>query len=215
MMPSCNEVILKVRTAFDSNEYPGDAYLVGSSEGCEPEDEAGAFRGRRDWQSIRSEFLDQHYPALSFFSEAGFRFFLPAYLIADLRGELKTADPLFHLAGGFSETQVSMDVAGRTFVRASGQSALINPRRFGAMTQFDYVRMRLSVFAREEAAAIVEYLRWKHEETDLPTEKAFIDSALDGYWLERTATAPSAERLRQHLEDEAEFVRALQQKAPL
>lgn len=48
--------------------------------------------------------LDAHYSALSFFSEAAFRFFFPAYLIADLRGELRTADPLFHLTGGFSVT---------------------------------------------------------------------------------------------------------------
>jgi len=211
-MPSREDVIAAIRSAFGSNEYPGDGYLVGSSEGCEPEEEAGAFRKHHDWQNISSQFLDQHYVILSFFSEAGFRFFLPAFLIADLRNELKTADPLFHLVGGFSDTQVSMEVAGSTFVRRSGKSTLINPRRYGAMTQLDYERMRLSVFTREEAAALVEYLRWKREETSLPTEKASVDAALNLFWLERVASAPTAERLRQHLQDETDFIRAVQER---
>ena len=48
---------------------------------------------REDWKGIEASFLDTHAEALSFFSEAGFRFFLPAYLIADLRGHLSVADP--------------------------------------------------------------------------------------------------------------------------
>ena len=105
-MISETEVIASVRQAFGSNEYPGDAYLVGSREGCEPEEEAGAFRGQSQWQSVPAEFLDQHAAALSFFSEAGLRFFLPAYLIADVCGELRIAEPVFHLTGGFYEVQV-------------------------------------------------------------------------------------------------------------
>ncbi len=32
-------VISKIRAAFAENEYPGDAYLQGSVEGCEPFEE--------------------------------------------------------------------------------------------------------------------------------------------------------------------------------
>ena len=46
--------------------------------------------------------LDAGYDALSFFSEGGFRYFLPANLIADLGKQLQTADPVFHLMNGFS-----------------------------------------------------------------------------------------------------------------
>src|SRR6202163_4480253 len=96
------EVIEEIRGAFGANPYPGDAFLQGSFDGCEPLDEVGAFVGRTDWSKLDSKMLDAHYCALSFFSECGFRFFLPAYLIADLRGELLTADPLFHLWYGFA-----------------------------------------------------------------------------------------------------------------
>jgi len=202
-----------IREAFGANEYPGDAYLVGSREGCEPEEEAGAFRGRFEWHGVPSEFLDQHAAALSFFSEAGFRFFLPAYLIADIRSELRTAEPIFHLTNGFSDVSVEMDVGGRKFIRTAGKSTLINPRRYGAMTQMDYARMRLAVLTREEAGAIVAYLRWKLESEGMPSGRSAIQAALDGYWLERARTAPTAAELREHLNDEAEFVRALREVA--
>jgi hypothetical protein len=35
------------------------------------------FFGREEWWTLEPEFLDAHHEALSFFSEAGFRFFLP------------------------------------------------------------------------------------------------------------------------------------------
>ena len=94
------EVVIElIREAFGGNVYPGDAFLQGSFEGCEPYEEVGFFRGKMDWRTLDAEMLDARYSALSFFSEAGFRFFLPAYLIADLQDELRTADPLFHLPG--------------------------------------------------------------------------------------------------------------------
>ncbi len=40
-----NEVAAAIRAAFATTPYPGDAFLVGSSEGCEPEEEAGACPG--------------------------------------------------------------------------------------------------------------------------------------------------------------------------
>src|SRR6202011_989048 len=100
--------------------------------------------------------------ALSFFSEGAFRFFLPAFLIADLRNELMNAEPLFHLTG-FSVYAVQMPANSRVFTRKGGGSTLMNPRRYGAMTFADYARYRLSVFTREEARAIVAYLNYMHE----------------------------------------------------
>src|SRR5262245_25648763 len=94
-------IIAKIQAAFGANDYPGDYYLQGSFDGTEPEDEVGPFRGKQVWGEIEPDFLDAHAAALSFFSEAGLRFFLPAYLVADLRDQLSTADPLFHLIHGF------------------------------------------------------------------------------------------------------------------
>jgi len=94
-MTDKDATIAEIRRAFGNNEYPGDDYLLGSREGSEPSDMVNPFKDRRDWTTIDAAFLDAHYAALSFFSEAGFRFYLPAYLVAHIRRELKRADPLF------------------------------------------------------------------------------------------------------------------------
>jgi len=198
-------IIEQIREAFGSSDYPGDAYLQGTFEGCEPYEEVGPFTGKRDWWMLIAEMLDGHYTALSFYSEAGFRFFLPAYLIADVRGELQTADPLFHLTGGFFDCSVEVPAQPRVFVRKTGGSVLLNPKRYGAMTFGDYARFRLSVFTREEAKAIVAYLNYRRDIDIHGIHRAQIDGALDSFWLDRAEHAPSGEILASHLREESEF----------
>ena len=47
-------------------------------DGSETFEEVGAFAGKSDWRTLNSKMLDARYCALDFFSEGGFRFFLPA-----------------------------------------------------------------------------------------------------------------------------------------
>jgi hypothetical protein len=205
-------VIKTIREAFGNNDYPGDDYLQGSFEGCEPYEEVGPLlpsKGRKEWENIDPELLDSHFGALNFFSEAGLRFFLPAYLIADLRNELKKADPSFVLVHGFSDLAVNHQIEERVFIHRTGKSSFVNLKRYGAMTWYDYARWRLSVFTREEAEAIVTYLKYRKDSDlyDLGTEQ--IDAALNLYWLERAKNAPSAESLKQHLIEEEEYLAAI------
>jgi hypothetical protein len=203
-------IIETIRLAFGNNEYPGDAYLQGSFEGDEPFDEVEPFKGHTDWQAFEPAFLDAHAGALSFFSPAAFRFYLPAYLVADLQGGLKTADPEFHLTHGFSDNTVEIPTSLRLFKRTIGKFELVNPRRYGAMTFHDYARYRLSVFTREEAAAICAYLEYQHDSAAHAYEKQPIQAALDAFWLDRADSAPVAENLRLYLTEQAEFVQAIQ-----
>jgi hypothetical protein len=195
--------------AFGNNDYPGDDYLQGSFEGCEPYEEIEPFKDRQDWHDIDSELLDTHSGALNFFSEAGLRFFLPAYLLADLHDELKSADPVFVLAHGFSDLSVNVPTKTRVFVRRTGKTTFVNPKRYGALTFYDYARWRLSVFTREEAQAIVAYLRYKREAHAVSLDKEQIDAALSLYWLDRAENAPPAESLKQHLSEDEEFLAAV------
>jgi len=208
-MGNTEEVVEKIRSAFGGNEYPGDQYLQGSSEGCEPFEEVGPFQGRRDWQAIEADFLDAHAGALSFFSEAGFRFFLPAYLIADLEGRLQYADPLFHLTHGFSDGEVEAPTKGRTFRIKFGRSQFVNPRRYGAMTSHDHACYRLSVFTREEAQAIVAFLQFKRQADPLAQE--VIDAALHSFWLEQARSAPEGASLEKYLREQEEYLAALRE----
>jgi hypothetical protein len=211
-MHAADEVIARIRAGFAGSEYPGDAWLLGTDEGSEPAEEVGPFIGRRRWEDVEPTTLDAHHAALSFFSEAGFRFFLPAFLVADLRGHLQTADPLGHLTGGFHDGSAVIPAGGESFVRPFGESTLVNPRRYGAMTMGDHARFRLSIFSREEAGAIVSYLEYKRDREPIEALRAPIVAALDKYWRERAARAPTTAGLRAHVASELEFVEALRRQ---
>ena len=80
------------------------------------------------------------------------------------------------------------------------------------MTFHDYACYRLSSFTREEAAAIVAYLKCRRNDASTSYERDTIDAALDSYWRERAQTAPSAESLKRHMEEEAEYLDAIRNR---
>jgi hypothetical protein len=84
-MQDTQRIIEHIRQAFHDTEHPGDAFVQGSREGCEPGESVAPFIAVTDWSQFDPMVLDANYDALSFFSEGGFRYFLPAYVIADLK----------------------------------------------------------------------------------------------------------------------------------
>lgn len=62
---------------------------------------------KMDWTSIPAELLNGAATSLSFFDAKGMRFHLPAYLIADLRGELHQ-DIRFHLNSRALDSRFSL-----------------------------------------------------------------------------------------------------------
>lgn len=208
-MPDRQQVIEHIRQAFRDTERPGDAFLQGSREGCEPGESVAPFMGVTDWSQLDPVILDASYTALSFFSEGGFRYFLPAYLIADLEERLQTADPVFHLTNGFSDKVVTLPAGPRRYEKTVGKSAFVNPQRYGAMTWHDHARGRLSVFTREEAGAIVAYLEYKRDADSHGLNTEEIDAALDSFWRHRAATGPTHQAVRQQLKEEAEYLKEI------
>jgi hypothetical protein len=204
-------VIEEIRQAFATTTRPPDPFLVGSREGCEPEESVAPFHGR-DWRDLDAPMLDANYTALSFFSEGGFRYFLPAFMIADLRDGLRTADPVFHLTQGFASFETTIEVDGRPWPRRHGGDVPLNPRRYGAIVWRDHARFRLSVFSREEAAAIVSYLRWRASKEEDDENRRTIETALREFWLERCERAPAAADLDAHVAAEQAFTDAWLQR---
>src|ERR1700687_5966157 len=100
-MPGQERVVEHIASAFAAVEYPGDWCLRGSNEGDEPYLVEEAFKGKTDWRVLDPTFLDRapdgYASALSFFSDEAFHFFLPAYMLADIRGQLDCTTPVFHL----------------------------------------------------------------------------------------------------------------------
>jgi len=77
------------------------------------------------------------------------------------------------------------------------------------MTSFDYARYRLSVFSREEAAAIVMYLEYRREGDATPLDVESIDAALELFWRERARSARTSADLAVHLVAEDEYISQL------
>jgi len=163
-----------IAQAFAGVERPGNWALVGSLEGDEPARLAAELQDRTDWRLLDAAFLDQlpdgYGSALSFFSDEAFRYFLPAYLIADLDGALRVVDPTFHLFHGLDDAT---------------HAEPVNPRRYGERTWLHAQSHRFSTFTRTEAAAIVAYLRYKAAHDDFARPQ--IEQAIARYWGPRAA----------------------------
>ena len=208
-MQEKQDLITLIQKAFRDTDHPGDAFLQGSHEGCEPAEVTAPFKGVTHWTQIDAAILDPNYSALSFFSDGGFRHFLPAFLIADVNGQLQTADPVFHLTNGFFDRRIMVPVGPRTCEKLIGKSAFVNPRRYGAMTWHDYACSKMAVFTREEAAAIVAYLEWKRADDNAVLARDDIDAALGDFWHKRAREAPTQASLQRYLKEEREYVNHL------
>jgi hypothetical protein len=166
-------LVAKVARAFADVPYPGDDDLTGSTYGEEPAALVEAFKGKNEWRELDARFLDQApdgwASALSFFSANALHFYLPAYLIADLKGQLMTVDPALRLCMSLTPMGGAKKIA----------------KQWGGGTLGDRARSEFGTYTDNEVSAIVDYLRWRmalgngHELT--------IEQALTNYWLPREA----------------------------
>ncbi len=163
----------RICEAFASVENPPRWHLSDSDEGDEPGLIAREFFDKSDWRTLDADFLDRapdgYASALSFFSDEAFRFYLPAYLLADLDGALHNVDVVFHLCHGLEDRS---------------RMERINPRRYGERTWLDAARHRFAIFDARQARAIVDFLRFKLEAAE-PHDRPRIEQALQAYWLDR------------------------------
>lgn len=90
-----------IESAFHDVQHPGVGHLTNGGSRPEPIEVERVFSRFLDWRRVDSETLDTAPlglgSALSFFTPEGFRFFIPRYMIADLRDELSFVDPSFFL----------------------------------------------------------------------------------------------------------------------
>lgn len=166
----------RIRAAFAEVPPPPSWSLVNSTEGEEPALLARELEGVDDWRTLDAAYLDAapdgYGSALSFLSDEAFRFFLPAFLLADLDEALLRVTPVFHLTHGLTEAD---------------RDQPINPLRYGARTWHDHALHRFSLFSAEQAAAIAAYLEVIRDRDEI--EAGRIEQALGGYWRERAQEA--------------------------
>jgi hypothetical protein len=166
-----NALISNIEQAFDDVRYPGDEDLTESTYGEELASLVEEFSGKDDWRLLDTEFLDQApdgwASALSFFSKNALRFYLPAYLIADIRGHLNSQDPAYRLCLSVTPLGGKQKIA----------------KIYGGSTMGERARAEFDSYDKQKVSVIVDYLWWKldmlggHDET--------IEQALENYWLQR------------------------------
>jgi Family of unknown function (DUF6714) len=141
----------QIRDAFSFTPPPKS--ICDSFEGDEPELLVAEFSAIPDWRALDAPFVDRapdgFGSALSFFSPEAFRYYLPAFLLADLDDVLERADPSYHLWHGLDD-ETSIET--------------INPVRYGDQTWRTYATQRFASFSIVEVQAIAAYLALKARE---------------------------------------------------
>ena len=106
MKQAPQRLIDDIHAAFPARRATPFRPLVNSNQGCEPADVARDFADREDWTRLDPEWLDASPDglgsALSFLSDEAACFYIPAWMVADMREQLSQSDPSFHLTHGFT-----------------------------------------------------------------------------------------------------------------
>lgn len=160
-LPSAKAVAVLIRQAFKDTPAPAPDDMSRSVQGDEPYEYAVEFRGKR-WSDLSVAFLSFHSAALSFFSDAAFRYFIPAFMLADLSGAEWNGDPVFALTHGLAKEDAEKE---DTF-----DWAAIAKRRFAP-------------FSADERQAVAAYL--EHAGRQYSNGDPRITEALASYWAAR------------------------------
>jgi hypothetical protein len=173
-MPSSGDAIVEeLKAAFPSTREGQFVPMVNSVQGDEPLQVEADFTDKDDWTKLLPEWLDATpdglASALSFLGDEAIRFYIPAYLAADLMGALHRVDPTFTLVHGFD---------------AMSRGQRVWPQKEETWTGF--ARARWDGLTQDQATAIVHYLEWRIERDGLDIEHSAVE-ALAAYWYARAA----------------------------
>jgi hypothetical protein len=159
------ELIQKITAAFSEVEYPGDEHLVNDSYGDEPDLVRKHFAGHNNWKNLTHEFLDFD-GALSFLSDKAFRFYIPAFITADIAEKLDLNDPTVRLCWPLTPQAENEKIA----------------KVWGGGTLGERAKKCFDEFSKEQAFAIISYLNWRlsHDKHNY-----MIEQAMNNYWLKR------------------------------
>ncbi|MEO3427967.1 DUF6714 family protein [Pelagibius sp. CAU 1746] len=75
--------VAEIEAAFGDLTPPGDGALLHPR--CRDDNDIAEFYGAPRWQDLPGDLLVRNYAAPSFFSAAGFRYYLPAFMVWSLQ----------------------------------------------------------------------------------------------------------------------------------
>lgn len=173
---SPDQLIELIRSSFTDAEFPGVHNLSRGYQTDEPEAVALEFRNKHDWRTLEPDFLDRApmgmASALSFFSDAAFRFYLPAYMIADIQHLFQRVDFPFYLTHSFTD---------KVFFSTGEENRWM----------LNVHLNRCLFFTSNEVQAIIAFLEYVAYADDAYYEYDREDAkqALNNYWYERVSGA--------------------------
>jgi hypothetical protein len=166
MQDEALRIITELRAAFpSSSSLPLPLIKEGTTIFDDEVREVEAFfTGKLDWTRLASSDLDGVPSALTFLSDEAACFFLPAYLVADLRQQLANVDPAFELTRGLDGSYRS------------------NHSKRGP-TDEEIAKRRWRRLTARQCGAVASYLKYRTASS--PIEEPAIDTSLRSYWLPR------------------------------
>jgi hypothetical protein len=176
--PQVAELFSEICAAFADTPYPRDDPLAGVHDDEAAED-AMELRGLA-WPAVHPDLLAQCYTALITLSDAGFRYYLPAFLLSDLLEFDSNADPVFSLTYGLAPTE-RPSVSEADLEAIMGRDRLEFLERVAVPLAERWVPdvRRFQAFTRSERKAIIRYLDYRSDDSfDGPR----IHAALETYW---------------------------------
>lgn len=162
---SKDKLIQLITIAFSEVEFPGNNNLIHSSYGDEPLLVSNHFSGKNDWKKLTPEFLDFD-GALSFLSDEAFRFYIPAFMIADINESLVYNDPTVRLCW--------------TVTPQSEQEKIAKVWNGGTVGEI--AKANFDKFSKIQVSAIISYLQRRLSQVEYDY---IIKQALENYWLQR------------------------------
>ncbi|HEX2620343.1 MAG TPA: DUF6714 family protein [Phototrophicaceae bacterium] len=133
---------MRIETAFADAAYPGDENITNENHCDECYQVAQAFKGKH-WRNLTDvKFINYHYDVLAFFKAPAFQFFLPAFLLVDLK-QGTTAFILYAL----TPPEIISSSTDEWF------------EKFGE-SQFDNFKRTIAGFTPRQWAVIKEYLEY-------------------------------------------------------
>lgn len=171
-----DQLIELFKCSFTEAKFPGIHNLSRGYQTDEPEAVKREFSDKHDWRTLEPDFIDRApmgmASALSFFSDAAFRFYLPAYMIADVQHLFKRVDLPFHLVHYFTDKVL--------FSTDENDKWMLNVEL-----------NRCSFFTSNEVQAIIAYLEYVAYADDAyyKYDNEEAQQALNNYWYARVSGA--------------------------
>lgn len=125
------ELINKIESAFKNTPKPTGILSRNSDD-----DNAANYFSGSSWKEHKTTDLRQHFDAFYEFEPEAFRYYLPAFMLADI------TDP------------IEADIIGEAIVW------FFTPRTNARLIDKEYINKRIALFTQQELSAIVAFITW-------------------------------------------------------